>query len=86
MDHSIRDKTHVDYSSKDGNTRYIKRAVQHLIADKVASTMADVAAKKRKRVHIDAKHSQEPQLNKAFVDTGGIDVNALMDGCGIVLD
>ena len=63
-----------------------KRAVQHLIVDKVVSTMAAVAAKKRKRVHIDAKHSQEPQLNKAFVDTGGIDVNALMDGCGIVLD
>ena len=25
------------------------------------------------------KHSQEPQLKKAFVDTGGIDINALMD-------
>ena len=44
----------------------------HLIAHKVA------AAKKRKRVYIDAKHSQEPQLKKAFVDTGGININALI--------
>ena len=33
-----------------------KRAVPHLIAHKVASTIA-AAAKKRKRVDIDAKHS-----------------------------
>ena len=32
------------------------------------------------------EHSQEPQLKKAFVDTGGIDINALIDGSGIVLD
>ena len=37
-----------------------KRAVPHLIAHKVASTIGD-AAKKRKGVDIDAKHSQEPQ-------------------------
>ena len=37
-----------------------KRAVPHLIAHKVASTIADVA-KKRKRVDINVKHSQEPQ-------------------------
>ena len=30
--------------------------------------------------------SQEPQLKKAAVDTGGIDINALIDGSGIVLD
>ena len=30
--------------------------------------------------------SQEPQLKKASVDTGGIDINALIDGSGIVLD
>ena len=36
-----------------------KRAVSHLIAHKVASTIAD-AAKKRKMVNIDAKHNQEP--------------------------
>ena len=59
-----------------------KGAVPHLVAHKVASTIAD-AAKKRKRVDIDAKHSQEPQLKKAFVDTGGIDINALIDGSGL---
>ena len=42
------------------------------------------AAKKRKRVDLDAKHSQEPQLKKAFVDTGGIDIDALIVGSGIV--
>ena len=62
-----------------------KSAVPHLIAHKVASTIA-AAAKKRKRVDIDAKHSQEPQLKKAFVDTGGIEINALIDGSSIVLD
>ena len=56
-----------------------KRAIPHLIAHKVASTIADVA-KKRKRVDIDVKHRQEPKLKKAFVDTGGIDINALIDG------
>ena len=35
-----------------------KKAVPHLIADKVASTIAATAGKKRKRVDIDAKHSQ----------------------------
>ena len=62
-----------------------KRAVPHLIAHKVPSTIA-AAAKKRKREDIDSKHSQEPQLKKTFVDTGGIDINALIDGSGIVLD
>ena len=62
-----------------------KRAVPHLIAHNVASTIA-AAAKKRKRVYIDAKHNQEPQLKNAFVDTGGIHISALIDGSGIVLD
>ena len=62
-----------------------KRAVPHLIAHRVASTIADTA-KKRKRVDIDANQSQEPQLKKAFVDTDGIDINHLIDGSGIVLD
>ena len=62
-----------------------KRAVPHLIAHKVASNIAD-AVKKWKRVDINVKHSQEPQSTKAFVDTGGININALMDGSGIVLD
>ena len=30
--------------------------------------------------------SQEPQSKKATVDTGGIDINALIEGYGIVLD
>ena len=62
-----------------------KREVPHLIVHKVASTIA-AAAKKRKRVDIDAKHSQESQLKKPFVDSGGIYVNTLIDGSGIVLD
>ena len=62
-----------------------KRAVPHLIAHKVVSTIAD-AAKKRKRVDMNVKHSQEPQSKKAFVDTGGIDINSLIHGSGIVLD
>ena len=68
-----------------GTLDAVKRAVPHLIAHKVASIIA-AAAKKRKRVDIDAKHSQEPQLKKGFVDRGGIDINALIDGSGIVLD
>ena len=63
----------------------VKKVVPHLIAHKVASTIA-AAAKKQKRVDIDAKHSQETQLKEAFVDTGGIDINALINGSGIVLD
>ena len=60
-------------------------AVPHLIAHKVASTIG-AAAKKQKRVDIESKHSQELQLKNAFVDSGGIDINALINGSGIVLD
>ena len=67
-----------------GSLNAAKRSVPHLIAHKIASTVAD-AAKKRKRVDINVKHSQEPQSKKAFVDTGP-DINALIDGSGIVLD
>ena len=62
-----------------------KRAVPHLIAYKVTSTIAN-ATKKRKRVDIDGKRSQEPQSKKPFLGTGDIDINALIDGSGIVLD
>ena len=41
-----------------------KRAVPHLIAHKVAGNIAAAAAKNRKSVDTDAKHSQEPQLKK----------------------
>ena len=66
-----------------GTLNAAKRAIPHLIAHNVASTIAD-AAKERKSVHINVKHSQEPLLKNAFVDTGGIDINALIDV--IVLD
>ena len=56
-----------------------------VVPHKVVSTIAN-AAKKRKRVDINAKHSEEPQSKKAFMVTGGIDINALIDGSGIVLD
>ena len=42
-----------------GSLNAAKRAVPHLIAHKVVNTIAD-AAKKRKRVDINVKHSQEP--------------------------
>ena len=75
----------IAYKSRRFVTAAAKRAVPQIIARKVASNIAD-AAKKRKRVDIDVKHNQEHQLKKAFVDTGGIDINALIDGSGIVLD
>ena len=61
-----------------GTLAAAKRAIPHLIAHKVASTIAD-ASKKLKRVDINVKHSQDPQLKKAFMETGGIDINALID-------
>ena len=64
-----------------GTLNAAKRAVPHLIAHKLDSSIADVA-KKRKRVDIDGKRSQEPQSKKAFRDTGGIDINALIEGFG----
>ena len=67
-----------------GSLKAAKRAVPHLIAHKVVGTIAN-AAKKRKRVDINVKHSQELNSKKAHVDTGP-DVNALLDGSGIVLD
>ena len=47
-----------------GTLNAAKKAVPHLIAHKVASTTVAAAAKKRKKVDIDAKHSQEPQVKK----------------------
>ena len=67
-----------------GSLKAAKRVVPHLIAHKVASTIAD-AAKKRKRVDINVKSSQQLQSKKAFVDTGP-GINALIGGSGIVLD
>ena len=67
-----------------GSLKAAERAVPHLMAHKVISTIPD-AAKKRKKVDINVKHSQEPHSKKALVDTGP-DINALIDGSGIVLD
>ena len=66
-----------------GSLNAAKRAVPHLIVHKVVSTIAS-AVKKRKIVDINVNHSQEPQSKKALVDTGP-DINALIDGSGIVL-
>ena len=57
-----------------------KRAVAHLLAHKLVTTIA----KKRKRLEKAVAGSHEPQSKK--VDTGGIDINALIHGSGIVLD
>ena len=59
-----------------------KKAIRHVIAHKLATTIA----KKRKRVDKGVIGIQEPQLKNASVDTGGIDINALVNGSGIVLD
>ena len=58
------------------------KAIPHVIAHKLTTTIA----KQRKRVDKCVTGSQEPQLKKASVNTGGIDINALIDGSGIALD
>ena len=67
-----------------GSLDVAKRAVRHVIAHKLAT----IIARKRKRLEHAVKKvgSQEPQSKKASVDTGGIDINALIDRSGIVLD
>ena len=59
-----------------------KRSVPHQLAHKLVTTIA----KKRKMIEKAVAGSQEPQSKKASVDTGGIDINALIDGSGIILD
>ena len=59
-----------------------KKSVPPLLAHKLATTIA----KKRKRLEKAVTGSLEPQSKKASVDTGGIDINVLIDGSGIVLD
>ena len=65
-----------------GSLAAAKRAVPHVIAHKLATAIA----RKRKRLEKAVAGNQEPQLKKASVDTCGIDINALIDGSGIVLD
>ena len=70
-------------TAKRGTLDAAKKAVPHLIAHKVASLLP---RRGNDYIYIDVKHSQQPQLKKAFVDTGGNDINAQIDGFGIVLD
>ena len=65
-----------------GTLDLAKKAIPHVIAHKLSTTIA----KKRKRVDKGVTGSGEPQLKKASMDTGGIDINALIEGFGIVLD
>ena len=65
-----------------GSLVVAKRAVPHVIAHKLATTIA----RKRKRLEKAVTGSHEPHSKKVSVDTGGIDKNALIDGFGIVLD
>ena len=76
--------TYICKTAMRGTLDAAKRVVPHLIAHKVANDIAD-AAKKRKRVDIIVKRSQEPQSKKTLVDTGGIDINALIGGPVILL-
>ena len=61
-----------------GTLDVAKKAILHVIANKLATTIA--------RIDKGVTGSQESQLKKASVDTGGIDINAIIDGSGIVLD
>ena len=65
-----------------GSLDAAKRAVPHLLANKLVTNIA----KKRKRLEKDMAGSQESQSKKASVDTGGIYINAPIDGSGIILD
>ena len=65
-----------------GTLDVAKVAIPHVIAHKLTTTIA----KKRKRLDKGVTGSQESQLKKASVDTCGIDINAPIDGSGIVLD
>ena len=65
-----------------GTPGVTKKAIPQLIAQengrdtpKVA-TVRNVRGKKRNTVELDTKHSDEPQLKKPSVGTGGIDINA----------
>ena len=65
-----------------GTLGVAKKAILHVIAHKLATTIAS----KRKRIEKDVTGSQETQLKKSSVNKGCIDINALIDGSGIVLD
>ena len=77
-----RDATKAMLAALRGGLDAAKGAIPHVIAHKLATTIA----RKRKRLEKAVTGSQEPQLQKASVQTGGIDINALIDGSVIVLD
>ena len=59
-----------------GSLDAARRAIPHLLAHKLVTTIA----KKRKRLEKVVAGSQKPQSKKASADTGGIDISALIDG------
>ena len=61
-----------------GSLAVAERALPHVVATTIA--------RKLKRLEKSVTGSREPQSKKASVDIGGIDINALIDGSGIVLD
>ena len=61
-----------------GTLYAVKRAVPHLIVHKVASTIV-AAAKKRKRVDIDVKHSEEPRHIEAYNSIINYDVISICE-------
>ena len=65
-----------------GTLDAVKNAIPHVIAHILTTTIA----KRRKKVDKGVTGSLEPQLKKTPADTGVIDINALIDGSGIVLD
>ena len=58
-----------------GTLDVAKKAIPHVIAHKLSTTIV----RKRKRVDKGVIGSQERQLKKSSVDTGSIDINALID-------
>ena len=52
------------------------RAVSHLLVHKLAS----ILARKRKKLEKSVTGGLDPQSQKGSVDTGSIDINALIDG------
>ena len=66
--------------------RYATKAMLTTAAKAALRGTLDPAKKAIHMVDKGVTGSQEPQLKKASVDTGGIDINALIDGSGIVLD
>ena len=65
-----------------GSLKSVKRTAPHLQAYKLVTTIE----RKRKCLEKAVAGNQEPKSKTASVDIGGIDINALINGSGIVLD